>query len=93
MFVILIFFTSQHSVSPEVAIHGLPFDNFSRSGSGGVNLCRVSAGLDLSEPAGTNWSSKTSIKFEVGAFSEWAVPGSFFVYFSSKLNITMCFLL
>ncbi|KAL8094339.1 outer envelope protein 39, chloroplastic isoform X1 [Apium graveolens] len=54
----------QHSVSPEVAIHGLPFDNFSRSGSGDVNLCRVSAGLDLSEPAGTNWSSKTSIKFE-----------------------------
>lgn len=33
-----------------------------------MNLCRVSAGLDLSEPAGTNWSSKTSIKFEVGAF-------------------------
>lgn len=79
---------SQHSVSPEVAIHGLPFDNFSRSGSGGVNLCRVSAGLDLSEPAGTNWSSKTSVKFEVGAFSEW--PGLFLhVLQVPKLVITL----
>ncbi|KAK4369599.1 hypothetical protein RND71_013391 [Anisodus tanguticus] len=54
----------KHSVSPEIGIHGLPDDNFSRSGSGGVNLCRFSAGLDLSEPASSNWSSKTSIKFE-----------------------------
>lgn len=30
-----------------------------------MNLCRFSAGLDLSEPANSNWSSKTSIKFEV----------------------------
>ncbi|CAI9105790.1 OLC1v1004803C2 [Oldenlandia corymbosa var. corymbosa] len=57
-------FVVQHSVSPEIGVHGVPVDNFSRSGSGGVNLCRLSAGLDLSEPASSNWSSKTSIKFE-----------------------------
>lgn len=57
-------FTIQHSISPEIGIHGIPVDNFSRSGSEGVNLCRLSAGVDLSEPASSNWSSKTSIKFE-----------------------------
>ncbi|KAL0370235.1 UNVERIFIED_CONTAM: Outer envelope protein 39, chloroplastic [Sesamum angustifolium] len=57
-------FIIQHSISPEVGIHGLPVDNFSRSVSGGVNLCRFSAGIDLSEPASSNWSSKTSVKFE-----------------------------
>ncbi|KAL8479973.1 hypothetical protein ACS0TY_026785 [Phlomoides rotata] len=57
-------FIIQHSISPEIGIHGIPVDNFSRSGSGGVNLCRLSAGVDLSEPASSNWSSKTSIKFE-----------------------------
>lgn len=57
-------FSIQHSVSPEIGVHGVPVDNYSRSGSGGVNLCRFSAGLDLSEPASSNWSSKTSIKFE-----------------------------
>lgn len=57
----------QHSISPEIGVHGLPDDNFSRSGSGGVNLSRLSVGLDLSEPASSNWSSKTSIKFEVSA--------------------------
>ncbi|KAL0460837.1 UNVERIFIED_CONTAM: Outer envelope protein 39, chloroplastic [Sesamum latifolium] len=57
-------FIIQHSISPEVGIHGLPVDNFSRSVSGGVNLCRFSAGVDLSEPASSNWSSKTSVKFE-----------------------------
>lgn len=56
----------QHSISPEIGVHGLPIDNFSRSGSGGVNLCRFSAGVDLNEPASSNWSSTTSIKFEVG---------------------------
>lgn len=79
------FSASQHSVSPEIGVHGLPFDNFSRSGSGGVNLCRISAGLDLSEPAGTNWSSKTSIKFEVGAFSERPELFSI-VYFSPQID-------
>ncbi|KAJ0467249.1 putative bacterial surface antigen (D15), surface antigen D15 [Helianthus annuus] len=57
-------FVLQHSVSPEVGIHGVPADNFSRTQSGGVNLCRFSAGLDLDEPGSSNWSSKTSIKFE-----------------------------
>ncbi|KVI08148.1 Bacterial surface antigen (D15) [Cynara cardunculus var. scolymus] len=57
-------FVIQHSVSPEIGIHGVPVDNFSRTGSGGVNLCRFSAGLDLDEPGSSNWSSKTSIKFE-----------------------------
>ncbi|KAL3620245.1 Outer envelope protein 39, chloroplastic [Castilleja foliolosa] len=54
----------QHSVSPELGIHGIPVDNFSRSGSGGVNLSRFSVGVDLSEPASSNWSSKTNVKFE-----------------------------
>ncbi|XP_010685451.1 outer envelope protein 39, chloroplastic [Beta vulgaris subsp. vulgaris] len=54
----------QHSISPEIGVHGLPVDNFSQSGSGGVNLCRSSVGLDLSEPASSNWSNTTSIKFE-----------------------------
>ncbi|XP_010247665.1 PREDICTED: outer envelope protein 80, chloroplastic-like [Nelumbo nucifera] len=57
-------FVIQHSISPEIGVHGLPIDNFSRSGSGGVNLCRFSAGVDLNEPASSNWSSTTSIKFE-----------------------------
>ncbi|GJU71321.1 outer envelope protein 80, chloroplastic [Tanacetum coccineum] len=54
----------QHSVSPEVGIHGVPVDNFSRTGSGGVNLCRFSAGVELDEPGSSNWNSKTSVKFE-----------------------------
>ncbi|CAN4120150.1 unnamed protein product [Withania somnifera] len=45
-------FVVQHFVSPEIGVHGLPDDNFSRSGS------------DLSEPASSNWSCKTNIKFE-----------------------------
>ncbi|KAK9279192.1 hypothetical protein L1049_012870 [Liquidambar formosana] len=57
-------FVIQHSISPEIGVHGLPIDNFSRSGSGGVNLSRFSVGLDLNEPASSNWSSMTSIKFE-----------------------------
>ncbi|GAB4859868.1 Outer envelope protein 39, chloroplastic [Ancistrocladus abbreviatus] len=57
-------FVIQHSISPEIGVHGLPIDNFSRSGSGGVNLCRFSVGLDLNEPASSNWRSGTSIKFE-----------------------------
>ncbi|RWR80322.1 Bacterial surface antigen D15 [Cinnamomum micranthum f. kanehirae] len=57
-------FVIQHSISPEIAVHGLPVDNFSRSGSRGVNLCRFSAGIDLSEPATSKWSSNTSLKFE-----------------------------
>ncbi|KAE8692984.1 Outer membrane OMP85 family protein isoform 2 [Hibiscus syriacus] len=55
---------SLHSLSPEIGVHGLPVDNFSRSGSGGVNLSRLSVGLDINEPASSKWSSTTSIKFE-----------------------------
>ncbi|PIN01916.1 hypothetical protein CDL12_25572 [Handroanthus impetiginosus] len=57
-------FIIQHSMSPETGIHGIPVDNFSRTRSGGVNLRRFSAGVDLSEPASSNWSSKTSVKIE-----------------------------
>ncbi|XP_044469061.1 outer envelope protein 39, chloroplastic-like [Mangifera indica] len=57
-------FVVQHSLSPEIGVHGVPIDNFSRSGSGGVNLSRLSLGLDMSEPTSSRWSSTTSIKFE-----------------------------
>ncbi|XVF05066.1 hypothetical protein REPUB_Repub05bG0139200 [Reevesia pubescens] len=57
-------FVMQHSFSPEIGVHGIPVDNFSRSGSGGVNLSRLSVGLDLNEPSSSKWSSTTSIKFE-----------------------------
>ncbi|KAF8396358.1 hypothetical protein HHK36_017975 [Tetracentron sinense] len=57
-------FVIQHSILPEIGVHGFPIENFSRSGSGGVNLSRFSAGVDLNEPASSNWSSTTSIKFE-----------------------------
>ncbi|CAL9097064.1 unnamed protein product [Musa acuminata var. zebrina] len=57
-------FTFQHSVAPEIAVHGLPVDHFTRSGSGGVNLSRSSVGVDFNEPSTSHWSSKTSIKFE-----------------------------
>lgn len=48
-----------------------------------MNLCRLTAGVDLSEPAGSNWSSKTSIKFEVGA-SHWSETFMLFVRFRSN---------
>lgn len=57
-------FVIQHSVSPEIGVHGTPTDNFSQSGSGGVNLSQFSVGLDLTEPANSNWSSTTSIRFK-----------------------------
>jgi len=62
---IVLFFLFQHSLSPEIGIHGIPVNNFSRSGSGGINLSRLSVGIDLKEPASSKWSSTTSIKFEV----------------------------
>lgn len=55
----------QHSLTPEIGVHGMPMDNFSRSDSGGVNLSQLSVGLDLTEPANSNWSSTTSIRFKV----------------------------
>lgn len=57
-------FVIQHSFSPEIGVHGVPVDNFSRSGSGGVNLSRISFGVDFNEPASSQWSSTTSAKFE-----------------------------
>ncbi|GER39583.1 outer membrane OMP85 family protein [Striga asiatica] len=57
-------FTIQHSISPELGIHGIPVDNFSRSGGGGVSLSRTSISVDLSEPLSSNLSSNTSAKFE-----------------------------
>ncbi|XP_044504648.1 outer envelope protein 39, chloroplastic-like isoform X2 [Mangifera indica] len=57
-------FFVQHSLSEEIGIHGVPIENFSHSGSGGVNLSRLSLGLDMSEPASSRWTSTTSIKFE-----------------------------
>lgn len=67
-------FIIQHSFSPEVGVHGFPVDNFSRSGSGGVNLSRFSVGVDLNEPSSSNWSSTTSIKFEVRFMDENKFP-------------------
>ncbi|CAK8535472.1 unnamed protein product [Lathyrus sativus] len=57
-------FVVQHSFSPEIGTHGIPMNNFSRSGSGGVNLSRLSVGMDLKEPVSSVWSSTSSIKFE-----------------------------
>ena len=57
---------NQHSVTPEIAVHGSPVDNFTRSGSRGINLCRFSLGFDIGESITPNWSNTTTIKFEVG---------------------------
>ncbi|KAH9659493.1 Outer envelope protein 39 [Citrus sinensis] len=67
-------FVIQHSLSPEVGVHGLPIDNFSRSGSGGVNLSRLSLGLDISEPISSKWSNTTSLKFEFSMQIEQGIP-------------------
>lgn len=53
-------------MSPEIGVHGVPIDNFSRSGSGGVNLSRLSVGIDLNESASSKRSSTASINFEHG---------------------------
>ena len=55
----------QHFVSPEIVVHGTPINNFSRSGSEGVNLSRLSIGLDLTELASSQWSNTSNLKFEV----------------------------
>ncbi|CAN6327662.1 unnamed protein product [Urochloa humidicola] len=57
-------FVIQHSMTPEIAVHGFPADNFTRSGSRGINLSRLSFGLELNEPATSKWTSGTSVKFE-----------------------------
>ncbi|KAF0925264.1 hypothetical protein E2562_015975 [Oryza meyeriana var. granulata] len=57
-------FVIQHTMTPEIAVHGFPADNFTRSGSRGINLSRLSLGVELNEPATSNWTSGTSVKFE-----------------------------
>ena len=56
----------QHFISHEITVHGTLIENFSRTGSGSVNLSRLLVGLDLTELASSQWSS-TSLKFEVNA--------------------------
>lgn len=56
-------------------------DNFSRSASGGVNLSRLSVGMDLNEPASSKWSSTTSIKFEVPYYFFHYEHPSVFIFF------------
>ncbi|KAE9611441.1 hypothetical protein Lal_00011862 [Lupinus albus] len=56
--------TIQHSVSPEVGIHGIPMNNFSHSESRGVRLSKSSIGLDMHEPSSSNWSTTTSVYFK-----------------------------
>ncbi|VAH20981.1 unnamed protein product [Triticum turgidum subsp. durum] len=57
-------FVIQHSMTPEIAVHGFPADNFTRSGSRGVNLSRLSLGVEINEPTTSKWTSGTSVKFE-----------------------------
>ncbi|KAH7661686.1 Bacterial surface antigen (D15) domain-containing protein [Dioscorea alata] len=57
-------FVVQHSIAPEIGVHGLPTEHYPHSGIGWINLSRFSAGVELTEPATSNWSSSTSIRFE-----------------------------
>ncbi|KAL4297999.1 hypothetical protein GQ457_12G027050 [Hibiscus cannabinus] len=57
-------FVMQHSLSPEIGVHGIPVDNISCSGSEGMNLFRLSIRLDPNEPTSSKWSSTKSIKFK-----------------------------
>ncbi|XP_020572211.1 outer envelope protein 80, chloroplastic [Phalaenopsis equestris] len=57
-------FIFQHSISPEIAVHGMPVNILSQMGNGGINISRFSAGVDLTEPPSTKWSTKTNIRFE-----------------------------
>ncbi|KAK7270324.1 hypothetical protein RIF29_23383 [Crotalaria pallida] len=56
--------TIQHSVSPEVGIHGIPMNNFSHSASRGARLSKFSIGLDMHEPSSSKWSNTTSVYFK-----------------------------
>ncbi|KAK7345795.1 hypothetical protein VNO77_16406 [Canavalia gladiata] len=53
--------TIQHSVSPEVGIHGIPINNFSHSTNGGVRLSKLSIGIDMNEPSRSSWRNTTGI--------------------------------
>ncbi|KAH0455473.1 hypothetical protein IEQ34_015505 [Dendrobium chrysotoxum] len=61
-------FIIQHSITPEIAVHGMPVNRLSQMGSGGINISRFSTGVDLAEPPSTKWSTKTNIRFELEAF-------------------------
>ena len=60
------FFPLQHSVTPEIGIHGIPMNDFSHSESGGVRLSKLSIGLDMNEPSSCNWKTTTGVHFKVG---------------------------
>lgn len=64
-------FPSQHSVSPEVRIHGIPMNNFSHSASRGMRLSKLSIGLDMNEPSTSNWSTTTGVYFKVCGVYYW----------------------
>ncbi|MQM06730.1 hypothetical protein Taro_039556 [Colocasia esculenta] len=51
-------------MAPEIGLQGPQIDNSSHVRWGTVHLCRFSAGVDINEPASSNWISTTSIKFE-----------------------------
>ncbi|KAJ0982631.1 hypothetical protein J5N97_010886 [Dioscorea zingiberensis] len=57
-------FVIQHSIAPEIGVHGLRTEHYPHSGTGWINLSRLSAGVELTEPATSNWSSSTSVRFE-----------------------------
>lgn len=57
-------FVIQHSITPEVAVHGIPVNRLSQTEGGEINISRLSVGVDLTEPPNTKWSTKTSIRFE-----------------------------
>ncbi|WJX18472.1 hypothetical protein P8452_08267 [Trifolium repens] len=56
--------TIQHSISPEVRIHGIPMNNFSQSASQGLRLSKLSIGLDFNEPSTSNWRTSTGVYFK-----------------------------
>jgi hypothetical protein len=76
-------------MTPEIAVHGFPADNFTRSGSRGINLSRLSLGVELNEPSTSNWTSGTSVKFEVDIYPNPVVglPLVIFIFFLSFLQV------
>ncbi|XP_027368068.1 outer envelope protein 80, chloroplastic-like [Abrus precatorius] len=57
--------TIQHSVSPEVSIHGIPINNFSHTASQGVKLSKLSIGMNMNEPSSSSsWRNTTGVYFK-----------------------------
>ncbi|KAL5068103.1 hypothetical protein RYX36_018990 [Vicia faba] len=56
--------TLQHSISPEVRIHGIPMNNFSQSASQGLSFSKLSIGLDFDEPSTSKWRTSTGVQFK-----------------------------